>query len=186
MNATSHYSISNAAGVPEEMATGCTATSQIYALHNWEPSDWNWVSLAWMERRPQRTPIEMFEDAVVDLRNQAGLVIPLEARTGYRELAWGDLGLRVYASIWPIESDPNLSEWVLLLLLATQTDSNLPLGTQLQVRDESQILQAPVLMDPQQDYLYAQVIGEYNEPFHVSIGFSDGSAISLPALTFAS
>lgn len=134
--------------------------------------------------RDLRSPIELFSDAVTELRNQAQLVIPFEARTAYREFVWGDVAMRLYATTWQIDTDINSPEWMLLLLLTTQANSDLPIGTQLTVRDELQILEEPVLNDPTKDYIYAQVIGAYNEQFHVTITLPNGMAITLPPFTF--
>ncbi len=65
-------------------------------------------------------------------------------------------------------------------MLAAQPSSNLPVGTQLTVRDELQVLEAPVLTEHTKDYIYAQVIGAYNEQFFVTIHFPNGTAITLP------
>ncbi|WP_413160014.1 DUF1822 family protein [Capilliphycus salinus ALCB114379] len=134
--------------------------------------------------RELRSPIELFSDAVTELKNQAQLVIPFEARTAYKELICGEIPMRLYATIWRIDTELNSQEWALLLLLAAQPSSNLPVGTQLTVRDELQVLEAPVLTDSTQDYIYAQVIGAYDEKLHVSISFPDGNGIILPPFTF--
>jgi hypothetical protein len=134
--------------------------------------------------RDLRSPMELFSDAVTELRNQAQLVIPFEARTAYREIVWGDVAMRLYVTTWQIDTDINSPEWMLLLLLTAQPSSNLPVGTQLTVRDELQVLEEPVLNDPTKDYIYAQVIGAYNEPFYVTISLHNGTAITLPPFTF--
>lgn len=134
--------------------------------------------------RDLRSPMELFADAVTELRNQAQLVIPLEARTAYREFVWGEIAMRLYVTTWQINTNINSPEWTLLLLLTSQPSSSLPVGTQLTVRDELQVLEEPVLINPTQDYIYAQVIGAYNEQFLVTIHFPNGTAITLPPFTF--
>ncbi|MGF1493769.1 MAG: DUF1822 family protein [Microcoleaceae cyanobacterium] len=137
--------------------------------------------------REQRNPIELLSDAINELKHRAGVVVPLESvRAGYREFVWGEIGLRLYISIWQMDEHLDSPEWTLLLLLAAQSGSRLPQGTQLQVRDECQVLENPTLKDTREDYLYAQVIGAYDELFHVSVHFPDGSAVTLPPFTFAS
>ncbi len=134
--------------------------------------------------RDLRSPMELFTDAVTELRNQAQLVIPLDARTAYRELLWGEIAMRLYVTTWQINTNINSPEWTLLLLLTSQPSSSLPIGTQLTVRDELQVLEEPVLTNPTKDYIYAQVIGAYNEQFFVTIHFPNGTAITLPPFTF--
>lgn len=134
--------------------------------------------------RELRSPIELFSDAVTELRNQAQLVIPYEARTAYKEFMCGEIAMRLYVTTWQIDADFNSPEWTLLLVLAAQPSSNLPVGTQLTVRDELQVLEAPVLSEHTEDYIYAQVIGAYDEQFYVSISCPDGNGIILPPFTF--
>ncbi len=134
--------------------------------------------------RDFRSPKELFSDAATELRNQAQLVIPFEARTAYQDLVWGEISIRLYATIWQLDTHINSPEWTLLLLLTAQPSSNLPIGTQLQVRDELQVLEDPVLTDATQSYIYAQVIGAYNEQFYVTINFRNQTAITLPPFTF--
>ncbi len=134
--------------------------------------------------RALRSPVEVFSDAVIELSNQAQLVIPLEARTAYRDFTWGEVAMRLYATTWQIDTDINSPEWTLLLLLTAQPNSSLPLGTQLIVRDQLQVLENPSLDHPQKDYIYARVIGAYNEPFYVTINFPNQTAITLPPFTF--
>ena len=134
--------------------------------------------------RDLRSPMELFTDAVTELRNQAQLVIPLDARTAYRDLVWGEIAMRLYVTTWQINTNINSPEWTLLLLLTSQPSSSLPVGTQLTVRDELQVLEEPVLTNPTKDYIYAQVIGAYNEQFFVTIHFPNGTAITLPPFTF--
>lgn len=134
--------------------------------------------------RDLRNPMELFCDAVTELKNQAQLDIPYGARTAYREFDWDEVAMRLYVTTWSINTNLNSPEWTLLLLLTAQPSSSLPIGTQLQVRDELQVLESPVITNLKQDYIYAQVIGAYNEPFYVSISFPNGSAIALPPFTF--
>ncbi len=60
------------------------------------------------EFRELRSQIELFSDAVTELKNQAQLVIPFEARTAYKELICGEIPMRLYATIWQIDTEYKL------------------------------------------------------------------------------
>lgn len=135
--------------------------------------------------RDLRSPIELFRDAAIELREQAQLFIPIEARTAYRELVWEEVSMWLFATTWQINTNINSPEWTLLLLLTAQPSSSLPIGTQLVVRDELQVLEEPIRTHPTQDYIYAQVIGAYDEQFYVTISLPNEIAITLPPFTFS-
>ncbi len=137
------------------------------------------------ECRDTKSPMELFSEAINALRKQnPKVVVPFEARTAYRELVWGEVAMRLYATTWQINPNSYSPEWTLLLLLTSQPSSSLPVGTQLRVRDELKLLEEPVLTNPSQAYIYAQVIGDYNEQFSVTINFPNGTGITLPPFTF--
>ncbi|MGL5083062.1 MAG: DUF1822 family protein [Microcoleaceae cyanobacterium] len=168
-------------------------TQTVVNVGNWLRAQANQIveELSWMLLpslaygdvfRDARSPMELFTDVAAQLRNRAQLVIPLTARTAYRDFTWSEINLRLFVTTWEVET--NTSEWSLLLLLAAQPGSRLPQGTQLQVRDELQVLEDPILSDPTQEYLYTRVIGDYNEQFFVTINFPNATAVTLPPFTF--
>ncbi|MEA5517353.1 DUF1822 family protein [Limnoraphis robusta] len=172
------------------------AVQPVLNVANWLNNQLDKIAqdLSWMllpplsyssEFRDTKSPMELFSEAVNALRKQdPKVVVPFEARTAYRELVWGEIAMRLYATTWQINPNSCSPEWTLLLLLTSQPSSSLPVGTQLRVRDELKLLEEPVLTNPSQAYIYAQVIGDYNEQFSVTINFPNGTAITLPPFTF--
>jgi hypothetical protein len=136
------------------------------------------------EFRALGAPIEQFNNAIVQLMSQGGIVIPPQAREAYRNLQWENIALRLYVVAWELPATGLVREWTLLLILGAQPNATLPIGIKLQVGDEVQILAEPVLRDRSQDYLYVQVIGTQSERFWVTISLPDGAALTLPAFTF--
>jgi hypothetical protein len=134
--------------------------------------------------RPLRSPTEQFNDVMTQLISRGDMAIPSQARAAYRNLQWETLALRLYVVTWELLATGSIPEWTLLLILGAQPNAILPLGIKLQVRDEAQILEEPVLSNRSQDYLYAQVIGTHNERFWVTISLANGTTLTLPPFTF--
>jgi len=107
-----------------------------------------------------------------------GIQIPPEARGTYQDLQWENRDLRLYSFVWTIPVSPPRSvsrsaqgtEWVLLLILGAQPDARPPFGVKLEVRDTAQVLVEEILEEcSNNSYLYAQVMGDWNEKFQVTI-----------------
>jgi len=98
---------------------------------------------------------------------------------------------QIFAIIWPTqEAEPE--EWMLLVVLKAKSGRLLPVGTKLQIRDETQLLvdYAVTLKQlyrqvPDDIFLYGQVCGTKGERFQVSIDLIEGLTVDLPPLTFA-
>ncbi len=136
------------------------------------------------ECRSFKSPPDQLNDVVAQLMNQGYIAIPSQARGVYRDLQWENIALRLYVIAWELPATDSVPEWTLLLILGAQPNATLPLGIKLQVRDEVQILEEPVLSDRSKAYLYAQVIGTHNERFWVTIALTGGTALTLPPFTF--
>jgi hypothetical protein len=139
--------------------------------------------LAWilMPAFAQATALRSMEEA---LENR-GIHIPPEARGAYQDLHLGNTDLRLHAITWVIPLTATTQGWTLLIILGSQNDTRLPVGTQLLVRDETQELAAQILSEAAPDaYLYAQVGGTWNEWFWVTIALPDGATMTLPPFTF--
>jgi hypothetical protein len=131
--------------------------------------------------RAMRSPVEEFNTLFTGLIQQGTINPPMGTRGAYQNFELAGVPLRLYAATWAI---PNTADWTLLLILGAQANQLLPIGTRLQVRDESQVLEEPVLGDRSQDYLFAQVIGTGAECFWVTVTFSNGASLTLPPFTF--
>ncbi|MEL7084469.1 MAG: DUF1822 family protein [Cyanobacteria bacterium J06597_1] len=136
--------------------------------------------------------IEDDVDAVIGQLLLDGLDIPISARGAYRQLEWGDRSLRLYALTWPHLSANNEPEWTLLVVLGPTPGQSLPARTRLRVRDATQLLVEQTSSERADDsYLYAHVIGAWDEQFWVTIdtdgtgsSADSGSAIYLPPFQF--
>lgn len=145
----------------------------------------NWIPLPPLTPaygfRSVRSPLEDVTHAIAQLI-EGGLDIPESASAAYRDLQWEGMTMRLYAIAWILPSN----EWTLLIILSGQPSTALPPGISLQIQDEQTILEAPALTEPDQAYLYGQVVGEPTERFRVTIQLPDGSAMVLPPFTFDS
>lgn len=113
-----------------------------------------------------------------------GIEIPTAARGTYQDLQWGNLDLRLYTIIWTIPAAaptrPGDEEWVLLLVLGAQPNARPPFGVKLEVRDQTQVLVEEVLDERRNNsYLYAQVIGEWNEQFQITLSLNQAIITTL-------
>lgn len=131
--------------------------------------------------RAVRSPLEDVTHAIAQLTDE-GLEIPDTTCAAYRYIHFEGISMRLYAIAWILPSN----EWTLLVILSGQPDGILPYGVSLQIRDDQQLLEAPILNQPNQTYLYAQVIGEPTERFNVTVQLPNGSAMILPPFTFES
>ncbi len=133
-----------------------------------------------------RSAVEELQRVTEELE-RSGIDIVPEARGAYRDVRWGSIGLRLYALVWalPMISAEAAPEWSLLLVLGGQPGVNLPVGSGLRVQDEIQVLVERSLTTASQDtYLYARVIGTWNEQFWVTVTLPNGVVVTLPPFAF--
>jgi Protein of unknown function (DUF1822) len=113
------------------------------------------------------------------------IAIPPEARAAYQDFQVGTVAVRLYAVTWVLALPDDRHGWSLLTVLSGQSGQPLPLGIQLQIRDTKQLLSTQVLQTITPDAaLYAQVGGEWNENFMVSIQLATGETFTLSPFTF--
>lgn len=136
------------------------------------------------------TATEQGIDAIATALDQQGLNIPTAARGAYKDLKWGNEGIRLYLITWPISVtdvdapvDESL-EWTMLVVAGPHPDVSLPDVLRVTVRDSTQTLSDQTLEAHREQYLYAQVIGEQAEQFWITVDFMDGTLITLPPLTY--
>ena len=116
---------------------------------------------------------------------RSNISVPTTARGAFQDVTLGPLPLRLYAWVWPASTPENEAEWSLLLVLGSATETTLPAGLKLEIRDETQLLLEQVLPAANQPtYLYGQVFGDWQEPFAVTLSLADGTALTLPPITF--
>jgi hypothetical protein len=145
----------------------------------------NWQLMPAIAPMGLRSPVTVGFESVLTEITRHGLVIPYHARGAYRDLHWNDISLRLHAMTWSLLEDANTQEWILLLVLGVPPGKTLPRDVTLVVRDDLQILVEQVLVDSDtDDYLYAQVVGRWNEQFWVTVNMGNGTVIALPPFAF--
>ena len=113
------------------------------------------------------------------------IAIPPEARGAYQDFQVGAVAVRLYAVTWLLSLPDDRHGWTLFTVLTGQAERSLPIGIQLQIRDSINILETQVLQTDQPDAaLYAQVGGEWDEIFNVSIQLTTGETFTLSPFTF--
>lgn len=121
---------------------------------------------------------ENFDQIRASLEQQ-GVYIPSSARGAFRDLDSEQGSLRMYAITWELTETPDNPEWTLLIALGCQPQTQIPNTLTLEVRDETQQLFEQSLSDTSQGILYAQVIGNWNERFWVTVT-ADDAVFEIP------
>ena len=118
-------------------------------------------------------------DNIRYLLDGQGIQIPPEARGAYRDLEYEKGGFRLYAITWVL-SEASEPEWMLLIVLDSQPQAQIPKTLKLEVRDETQPLFSESLSDTNEGILYAQVIGNLGERFWVTATADDEAVFEIP------
>ena len=139
-------------------------------------------ALSWV-LMPASAPVTALRSVGIEM--EQNIHIPLEARGDYYDLDLENTALRLYASTWILPLPDATQGWTLLVVLSAQPNHQLPIGIRLAVQDETQLLVEQTLQANTPDtYLYAQVGGNWNEQFQVTIAVPGGHTIALPPFTF--
>jgi len=93
--------------------------------------------------------------------------------------------VRLYAVAWPLIKNPPDENWSLLVFVVSIDSSHpLPPGTSLTIADEGGPFSSDILNpNSSNNYLYTQVIGNWDESFVVSATLPNQSPIRWPAFT---
>lgn len=190
-------SVAHAVSSPSPMARGLLPTLQPGDLINagrWLRDQLDAVAdgLAWTLLPPLaptnalmsiRSPAQELEAVLRDLE-PAGVLIPNTARGAFTDLQRWGLPFRLYALTWTLfEAQP--PEWSLFLFLGPAPGEQLPPGTRLIVQDANAPLVEQTLT-PNTDaaYLYAQVIGTWDEQFTATVELPNGTTLNWPPFAF--
>ncbi|MGB3638014.1 MAG: DUF1822 family protein [Rivularia sp. (in: cyanobacteria)] len=111
---------------------------------------------------------------------QEGIDIPSTARGAFRDLEYEAGSLRLYAITWVLSEVSENPEWMLLITLGSKAEEELPRSLKLEVSDETQQLFSQSLQDTTQRILYAQVIGNWDEKFWVTVTVDDEFVFEIP------
>jgi hypothetical protein len=112
---------------------------------------------------------------------QQGVQIPAEARGAYRSLRSTEGSFRLYAVTWEVLE---ASEWSLLVTVGAEPNEVMPRNLKLLVRDETQLLFEQALENQERSVLYAQVLGDYQEKFWVTVMANEDDAYEIPPFGF--
>ena len=109
--------------------------------------------------------------ALIKALEYEGIDSPSTASGGYRDLRLGQLALRLYTLSWPLPPVANRDpEWILLLILGPQPETQITTAVTLQVRDVTQVLGTQTLTtESASTHLYAKILGEWEEQFWVTV-----------------
>ncbi|MCC5618023.1 DUF1822 family protein [Nostoc sp. CHAB 5836] len=92
-----------------------------------------------------------------------------------------EIPLRVYAVVWSLPDD----EWTLLVVLKVLPGNQIPYSLNLRISDQNEILVEEQLQpDTYHDYIFAQVIGNYEDKFLVTFTSSNGEVRTLNPFVF--
>ncbi|MEH2058594.1 MAG: DUF1822 family protein [Nostoc sp.] len=131
-----------------------------------------WILIPFPVLSAMRSLQEEFDNIRAGLEQQ-GVNISPAARGAYRNLESERGCLRMYVITWMLTETPEKPEWVLLVALKPQLQAQIPKKLKLEVRDQTQILFEESLQDTNQSILYAQVVGDRDERFWVSVKVDD-------------
>jgi len=143
--------------------------------------EWQLVIDSGLRRVGTQTPGVILASLLDEIQRNTETQIPARAGRGYLDLELGG-GARVYAVAWSLSYEDS---WMLLLILGAIPGRPTPHGLSWRIADETDILIEETLL-PQRanDYLFAQVVGAYNEKFLVTISDARGTTETLPPFEF--
>ncbi|MGF1674119.1 MAG: DUF1822 family protein [Rivularia sp. (in: cyanobacteria)] len=129
--------------------------------------------------------LRSLEDEFEKIRSglaKSGVQIPSTARGAYRDLECDSQGLalRLYAIMWVLSETGDNKEWMLLIALGSQPQAEMPKSLTLEVRDQTERLFIESLEDSNKGILYAQVIGNWEERFWITVTIDDETVFEIP------
>jgi hypothetical protein len=135
---------------------------------------------------PADTAIIQELDLIRKQLHRQGTPIPTDTRCVYHDLALGDMPLRLYAMTWLLqETEAQPPEWVLLLILKSQTDAGTHSTVTLSIKDPvNLLLENGLNPKTENNFIYAHVVGELHETFLVTLALDTGETQALPLFAF--
>jgi hypothetical protein len=130
-----------------------------------------------------RSPVQELAVILAELKPQ-GVEVPTRARAAYTDVQVAGLPLRLYGLAWSL-FDAGIPEWSLLVFLGPNLGENLPVGMGLRIRQGEEILTVQTLAaNSDATYLYAQVLGNWDEQFTLDVIPPGGTPLTLPSFAF--
>ncbi|MGD2182023.1 DUF1822 family protein [Lusitaniella coriacea] len=147
--------------------------------------EWTWQIFSPPVPSPIRSVTETKEasDIFSEIQQNHNLKIPPDAGYAYQDLAFEN-GMRLYGVTWSI---PDEESWSLLLVLGAIPGQALPSKIQWRISDQTGILIEESLQSGNEnEYLFAKLVGTYEEKFLLTLISATGEELTLPPLEFSS
>ncbi len=129
----------------------------------------------------QSNPVEELEVILNDIQDNNQLDIPSTAIRIYQDIRLDKL-LRLYAIIWSLPSEEN--GWTLLLVLKAINDNQSASRFTLRVSDQIEVLDEEELITDENNYIYTQVEGSFDDKFIVTVIPENGEIQVFPPFEF--
>lgn len=123
-------------------------------------------------------------DSIRSTLEQQGIQIPAIARGAYRTLRSNQGSFRLYAVTWLVSEAADQREWMLLVALGAEPNTTMPSSLKLSIRDDSVLLFEQTLEERDRSVLYAQVLGNCDETFRVTITANQSDVFEIPPFGF--
>ena len=123
-------------------------------------------------------------DNVRSSLEQQGVQISTSARGAYRTLRSQSGMARLYVITWLLSEASDQPEWMLLAALGSEPGTEMPRTLRLEIFDDTQLLFNQSLNDTTHSVLYAQVIGNYNEKFCLTVTANETDIFEIPSFGF--
>lgn len=128
-----------------------------------------------------RSPIGQW-DAIAQQLNQHQVKIPPDAQGAFHRFQVAEIPLHLYAITWFINAE-SVPEWVLLLILGTESPIKYKQNLNLRISDPQDILLEQELL-LEHTYFFTHLFGKLDETFWVTIGVDSDDEYTLPPLGF--
>ncbi|MEM9926021.1 MAG: DUF1822 family protein [Cyanobacteria bacterium P01_D01_bin.50] len=125
--------------------------------------------------------VEELEIILRDIQDENQLDIPLTAIRAYQDIRLNQL-LRLYAIIWCLPQSED--GWTLLLILKGINDNQSVSSFRLRVSDQIEVLDEEELITSNNNYIYTQVEGDYDDKFIVTVISETGETQAFPPFEF--
>ncbi|MBD2741859.1 DUF1822 family protein [Coleofasciculus sp. FACHB-1120] len=132
-------------------------------------------------RRSEQNPSQELDEILIEISRNNQLEIPANSGRAYRDLTLGTR-LRLYAVTWSFPDDDG---WTLLLILKAIYGNESQEEMTLRVSDRVEVLAEDTLqLDGNEDYIFTQVAGTYQDKFLATITSETGKFQTLPPFEF--
>ncbi|MBD1892186.1 DUF1822 family protein [Coleofasciculus sp. FACHB-SPT9] len=132
-------------------------------------------------RRNEQNPSQELDEILIEISRNNQLEIPANTGRAYRDLTLVNR-VRLYAVTWSFPDDDG---WTLLLILKAISGNESHDEMTLRVSDRVEVLAEDTLhLDGDEDYIFTQVAGTYQDKFLATITSETGEFQTLPPFEF--